>query len=121
MRQPILDALRPIVDAAEVMTTDNHVVHEVDGGVNPVGERYALDPLIRDIVETVTHALSDLTPVKVRTATREIPNVRVLQPGWTARLLTSVSDTLVLFASTFVSTFFLLLTTSLVVLLALRV
>jgi predicted neutral ceramidase superfamily lipid hydrolase len=39
-RAPILAALAGVVDDAEVMTTDNHVVHEVDGGVNPIGERY---------------------------------------------------------------------------------
>jgi putative membrane protein len=119
LRRPILDALQDLVDAAEVMTTDNHVVHEVDGGVNPVGERLGVEPLIRDIRETVTRAIADLAPVEPRSGTKNILDVRVLQPAWTVRLLTSLGDTFVLFATTLTTTFILLLMTSLVVLLAL--
>jgi predicted neutral ceramidase superfamily lipid hydrolase len=91
----------------------------VDGGVNPVGERLGVEPLIRDIRETVTRAIADLAPVEPRSGTKNILDVRVLQPAWTVRLLTSLGDTFVLFATTLTTTFILLLMTSLVVLLAL--
>ncbi|MFI5418589.1 MAG: DUF2070 family protein [Candidatus Lutacidiplasmatales archaeon] len=119
MRAPILEALRPLVGAAEVMTTDNHVVHEVDGGINPVGERYPVASLIADIVQLVRAAVVDLSPVETWCATTEIEGVPVLGPAWTARLLTSLGDTFSMFTNAFLTTFLLLLTSSLVVLVAL--
>ena len=107
MRQPILDALRPIVDAAEVMTTDNHVVHEVDGGLNPVGERYPVDALRDDVrPPSSRQALSTLTPVSVGMLG---PPMSPTSPSsarpWTERLLTSLGDTMSMFANAFLSSF----------------
>jgi putative membrane protein len=119
-RAHLLEALRPLVDDAEVMTTDNHIVHEVDGATNAVGERYPLESLTRDIVDVVRAAVADLSEVEVVSGTRAIPAVPVLQPDWTARLLTSLGDTLSMFTNAFLSTFLLVLTGSLVILLALR-
>ncbi|HEV2428911.1 MAG TPA: DUF2070 family protein, partial [Thermoplasmata archaeon] len=116
-RAELLEAIRPLAEAAEVMTTDNHIVHEVDGGTNPVGERYPIDALKADVVETVRRATDDLEGVRVASGTRSIPEVRVLQPGWTVRLLTSLGDTLAVFTNAFLTTFLLALTGSLVVLL----
>ena len=119
-RDPIVRALTTIVDDAEVMTTDNHVVHEVDGGINPVGERIPLETLVREARETLESAVADLAPVEVRYGTKEVPGVKVLGPGLTARLLTSLGDTLAMFTNMFPATLLLLLTSSLVVALALR-
>ena len=120
MRDSILAAVRPLVDAAEILTTDNHVVHEVDGGINPVGERYAVESLAADIRAAVEEAKARLTPVEVRSGTVAVPSVPVLGPGWTARLLTSLGDTVSMFANALLTTFLLLLAGSLIVLLALR-
>ncbi|MGA8275852.1 MAG: DUF2070 family protein [Thermoplasmata archaeon] len=119
-RGPIVDALEKIVDAAEVMTTDNHVVHEVDGGINPVGERLGLEALVAGATEAVKAAMKDLGPTQVRFGTRDVPAVRVLGPGFTARLLTSLGDTLSMFTYMFAATFLLLLTGSLVAIFALQ-
>jgi putative membrane protein len=119
-RDPIVRELLGAVDAAEVLTTDNHVVHEVDGGINPVGERIPLPTLTHEAREVLDAAKGDLGPVEVRFGTREIPAVRVLGPGLTARLLTSLGDTLSMFANMFPATLLLLLTSSLVVAFALR-
>jgi putative membrane protein len=120
LRGPIVAALERLVDTAEVMTTDNHIVHEVDGGINPVGERMGVDGLIAGATEAVQSALRDLAPVEVRFAAREVPAVRVLGPGFTARLLTSLGDTLSMFTYMLTATFLLLLTSSLVAIFALR-
>jgi putative membrane protein len=117
-RDPIVRALEKLVDHAEVMTTDNHVVHEVDGGINPVGERMTTDALIRGGTEAVQAALADLGPVEVRFGSQEIPAIPTLGPGFTARLLTSLGDTLTMFQNMVVATFLLLLTGSLVVVFA---
>ena len=119
-RDPIVRALRTRVDAAEVLTTDNHVVHEVDGGINPVGERYSLESLVRESQAALDAALRTLTPVTVHFGESPVPDVPVLGPGYTARLLTSLGDTLSMFTYMFAATLLLLLTSELVILLGLR-
>jgi putative membrane protein len=114
-RQTILDALLKVVDTAEVMTTDNHVVHEVDGGINPVGERYPASALARDAAATLRAAVADLGEAQVAFAQAEVPSVPVLGPNYTARLLTSLGDTLAMFTNIFPASLVLLLTSSLVV------
>jgi putative membrane protein len=111
-RRQILDALADRVDAAEVMTTDNHVVHEVDGHVNALGERYPADRLLEDIRWTVDRALAELTAVAVAAGAAPVPAVRVLGPGYTTRLLTSLHDTLDIFRSALLISFLLMVTAS---------
>ncbi|MGB6500851.1 MAG: DUF2070 family protein [Thermoplasmata archaeon] len=119
-RAPIVEELGRAVSAAEVLTTDNHVVHEADGGINPVGERYPRASLVRDARSVLDAAVADLAPSEVRFGSKQVRDVRVLGPGYTARLLTSLGDTLGMFTHMFVATFLLLLTSSLVVALLLR-
>ncbi|MCI4349721.1 MAG: DUF2070 family protein [Thermoplasmata archaeon] len=119
-RAALLEGLRPLAVTAEILTTDNHIVHEVDGGTNPVGERYSVDALRREVRAAVETAIADLTPVWIASGQRRIPSVRVLRPGWTVRLLTSLGDTLSMFTNAFVMTYLLVLTSSLVLLLLFR-
>ncbi len=119
-RATLLAELQKVVDVAEVLTTDNHVVHEVDGGINPVGERYPVAQLARDARALLEQARADLAPAQVRTGSRTIPSVRVLGPGYTARLLTSLGDTLAMFTNMFPASLVLLLASTLVVALLLR-
>ena len=120
LRDPIVRALESVVDVAEVLTTDNHVVHEVDGGINPVGERRSLEELTHDAVELLARAKASLGPAEAYFGSKDVPSVRVLGPGFTARLLTSLGDTLSMFTNMAVATFLLLLTSSLVVTFALK-
>jgi putative membrane protein len=119
-RDPIVKALEQIVDVAEVLTTDNHVVHEVDGGINPVGERRSRAALTEDAVAVLTAAKADLAPAEAYFGSKQVRSVRVLGPGFTARLLTSLGDTLSMFTNMAVATFLLLLASSLVVTFALK-
>lgn len=119
-RDPIVRALEHVVDVAEVLTTDNHVVHEVDGGINPIGERRSLESLTRDAVAVLESARADLAPAETFFGSVPVPRVQVLGPGFTARLLTSLGDTLSMFTNMAVATFLLLLTSSLVVTFALK-
>ena len=115
LRDPIVRNLERIVDTAEVLTTDNHVVHEVDGTINALGERYPEPSISRDGGEVMRAALAEAAPAEVRFGSKEIPAVKVLGPGYTARLLTSLGDTMSMFTHMFIATFLLLLTSSLVV------
>ena len=119
-RDPIVRALERVVDDAEILTTDNHVVHEVDGGINPIGERLSLDALTREATEVLERAKADLAPAETFFGTKPVPGVQVLGPGFTARLLTSLGDTLSMFTNMATATFLLLLTSSLVVTFALK-
>ncbi|MGP8159170.1 MAG: DUF2070 family protein [Thermoplasmata archaeon] len=119
-RDPIVRSLLERVDVAEVLTTDNHVVHEVDGGINPVGERYPLDGLIRESRAALEEALRNVEPVSVQFGEKNVSDVKVLGPNYTARLLTSLGDTLSMFTHMIAATLLLLLTSSLVILLALH-
>ncbi|MCI4361119.1 MAG: DUF2070 family protein, partial [Thermoplasmata archaeon] len=119
-RAQILAGLDGVVDSAEVLTTDNHVVHEVDGSINPLGERYPAERLAADVRAAVVDAVRDLAPADVASGSAVVPDVPVLGPDWTARLLTSLGDTVSMFGHAFLMTFLLLLTTSAVVLVALR-
>jgi putative membrane protein len=119
-RDPIVRALKRIVDDAEVLTTDNHVVHEVDGGINPLGERHSLDALMSDASAVLGSAKADLAPAEAYFGSRAVPGVNVLGPAFTARLLTSLGDTFSMFTNMAVATFLLLLTSSLVVTFALK-
>ena len=80
-RAPIVSELGHAVDAGEVLTTDNHVVHEADGGINPVGERYPPASLVRDARAVLDAAVADLAPSEARFGSKELPNMRVLGPG----------------------------------------
>ena len=120
LRDRLLKALGSVVDDSEVMTTDNHVVHEVDGGVNPIGERIPFDLLRDTVVGVVRDALTNLEPVEVRSGSREVSGVAVLGPDWTARLLTSLGDTLSMFSNGFLMTYLLLIASSTVVLAVVR-
>jgi putative membrane protein len=115
LRQRLLDALVGLVDAAEVMTTDNHVVHEVDGSVNAVGERFEAGALAAEVRAVVTEARAGLGPARTYSGRVDVPSVRVLGPGWTARLLTSLGDTVSVFGPSAVTTFLLMVTSSVIV------
>jgi putative membrane protein len=119
-RATILEGLAGVVDDAEVMTTDNHIVHEVDGSTNPVGGRFPPARLARDCLALTRQAIADLEPAEVRSGTVGIPDVPVLGPAWTERLLTSLGDTVSVFGHQAAATMLLLLVSSLVVLVALR-
>lgn len=120
LRERLLQALGGVVDDAEVMTTDNHVVHEVDGGVNPIGERISFELLRDTVVGVVRDASSNLESVEVRIGARDLPDVAVLGPDWTTRLLTALGDTLSMFSNAFLMTFLLLVAGSTVILAVLR-
>jgi putative membrane protein len=98
LRAPLLAKLKGWVDEGEVLTTDNHVVHEVRGGLNTLGERRGLSALLGDLAETVPRAVDDLAPAHVATGGTRVSPVKVLGPGTTERIMTSLADSLLLFS-----------------------
>jgi len=69
LRERILDSLEG-VDAAEVMTSDTHVVNTVDAE-NQVGEAIPDDALVGRVGSLVAAAIDDLEPVEAGMATEK--------------------------------------------------
>ena len=68
LRRRILDRLRERVDAAEVMTTDTHIVTTVEAD-NQVGEKIDGDALVGLVDDLTVAALADREPVECGMAT----------------------------------------------------
>ncbi len=120
LRAPLLASLKGLVDEAEVLTTDNHVVHEVRGGLNTLGERRGLAALLGDLAETVPRAIGDLMPARAATGGARVPHVKVLGPGTTERIMTSLADSFLLFGVYFPTSLLLLLLAGTLVLAGVR-
>ncbi|MFB6167538.1 MAG: DUF2070 family protein [Haloferacaceae archaeon] len=68
LRRQIVDCLSERVDAAEVMTTDTHIVTTVEAD-NQVGEEIPADDLVALVDDLTVAALADREPVECGTAT----------------------------------------------------
>ncbi|NHN42594.1 DUF2070 family protein [Halorubellus sp. JP-L1] len=68
LRERMLKALGDRVDDAEVMTTDTHIVNQVEAS-NQVGEALDADELVRVVGGLVDDAIDDLEPVEAGMAT----------------------------------------------------
>jgi putative membrane protein len=110
IREKLLTVVRSVVDDGEVMTTDNHIVQEVEKGINPIGLKRGVEELSKDLRETLEKAVKDLSPAKVAAANTRVDGVRVLGPGVTDKLMVALTDSF--------STFWALLPTTLLLLLA---
>lgn len=90
VRDAVRDALLGLVDEAEVLTTDNHVVHAGMDGYNPIGHAHGGDvwvPVARDLV---TEALEGMADVRCDVRTREV-TLRVFGPGTASRIGTLIN------------------------------
>jgi putative membrane protein len=67
LREEIIRVL-DVVDAAEVLTSDTHIVNTVDAE-NQVGEGIPTDELLAVVHSLVTEAVDDLEPVEAGMAT----------------------------------------------------
>jgi putative membrane protein len=59
-REVLLDAVKGLVDEAEVMTTDSHVVNTITG-LNPIGYRIPAENIAPYIRQAVQEAVADLS------------------------------------------------------------
>jgi putative membrane protein len=115
-REKLLQAVAGLVDACEVMTTDNHVVHEVEGGLNPIGRKRSVEDLTQDLKGVLEAALENMAPAEVASAKTMVHRVRILGPGVTFRLMTALTDSFHIFWMLFLATFLLAVSGELLVL-----
>jgi putative membrane protein len=91
LRERLRDRVMELVDEAELLTTDNHVVNVMVGGFNPVG---LLDPqgrLEEAVVRAVQEALDGMMDAEVAGTLTEIDEVLVFGKGNTIRLSSSIN------------------------------
>jgi putative membrane protein len=97
VREQLIDEILPLVEDAEIMTTDSHVVNTLSGN-NPIGRHIPAEQIVPYIKQAVTDALADLAPAEVAAATAECERIVVLGSNRTAQLASTVNAMLVFIA-----------------------
>ena len=93
-REEIRDEVLTMVDEAEIMTTDTHVVNTISGK-NPVGMRVPPTALIPYIDDGVIKALEDLSPATAAGSTASCEGVVIFGSDSIAQLASIVNTILV--------------------------
>ncbi|HWQ68088.1 MAG TPA: DUF2070 family protein [Methanospirillum sp.] len=94
VREEIRDKVLMIVDEAEVMTTDTHVVNMVSGK-NPVGMRVPAHSLMPYIDDGVIRALDDLSPANAAGCSASCEGIVIFGSDSIAQLASVVNTILV--------------------------
>ncbi len=76
VREQLLDKALTLVDEAEIMTTDSHVVNTLSGK-NPVGFRVPPEDIVPFIERSVKEAIDDLSPAEIAGQTVLCERIRV--------------------------------------------
>ncbi len=107
LRESMIKAIGDLVDEAEVLTTDNHVVNATIGGYNPVGLRMDKKGLVEDVKVLVKSALNDLEDVEVGMSTGYAKNISVFGHENVTRLSSVINSTMsIMKITTFISLLF---------------
>lgn len=93
-REEIRNEILTMVDDAEIMTTDTHVVNTISGK-NPVGLRVTPAALMPYIDDGVTRALNDLSPATAAGSTASCEGVVIFGSDSIAQLASIVNTILV--------------------------
>ncbi len=94
LRETLLERIGDLVDEAEVLTTDNHIVNNTLPGYNPVGWRTDHEALGAASRAAVEEALASLAPAVVGGHTGLLKDVAVWGHQMAVRLTTAISSSL---------------------------
>jgi putative membrane protein len=92
LREAARERLLRLVDEAEVLTTDSHVVNVMVGGFNPVGLTEPQDRVIEMMVHSVEDALGRMQDAEVGAVRVEAGDVHVFGHGNTIRLSSAINS-----------------------------
>ncbi|MDD1718501.1 MAG: DUF2070 family protein, partial [Methanoregulaceae archaeon] len=95
VREILRDRLLALVDEAEIMTTDSHVVNTISGK-NPVGMRVPADKILPYTEQAVRLALDDMAPAEVASSTANVERIVVFGSNRIAQLAGTVNTLLVM-------------------------
>jgi putative membrane protein len=96
-RETVLNELLTLVDHAEVMTTDSHVVNTITGK-NPVGMHVPVPEFLPYVMDAVREAIADLAPAESSAATAQCEHVVVFGSNRISQLASTVNAMLVFVA-----------------------
>ena len=97
MREVLLEEVRKVVDHAEVMTTDSHVVNTITGK-NPVGMHVGVPEFLPHVMRALQAALDDLAPSEVAGNTAHCEHIVVFGSNRISQLASTVNAMLVFVA-----------------------
>jgi putative membrane protein len=97
LREQILGRIQTIVESAEVMTTDSHVVNTISGK-NPIGFSVSPEEITPHIEQAVRDAIADLSEARVATTTACCRRVIVFGSQRVTQLATTVNTIMVFIA-----------------------
>ncbi len=92
LREEIRAEIQGLVDEAEVLTSDNHVVNAFIPGFNPVGLRWDHHELVSLSRELVQAALGDLEPAEAGAAADFVEDVHIWGHQSAVRLTTAIQS-----------------------------
>lgn len=96
-REILMEQALTLVDHAEIMTTDSHVVNTITGK-NPVGMAVSAREIVPEVMQAIRDALQDLSPAEAAAATAQCENVVVFGSNRIVQLASTVNAMLVFVA-----------------------
>jgi putative membrane protein len=97
VREVLLGKILTLVDAAEVMTTDSHVVNTITGK-NPVGMEVPVETFLPAVLRTVQAAIDDLGTAECAATTAQCEHVVVFGSNRISQLASTVNAMLIFVA-----------------------
>jgi putative membrane protein len=97
VRDVLLEQILTMVDHAEVMTTDSHVVNTISGK-NPVGMHVPVSEFLPFVMKALRAAIDDLSPSEVSGSTASCEHVVVFGSNRISELASTVNAMLVFVA-----------------------
>jgi len=97
MREILLEQILTVVDHAEVMTTDSHVVNTITGK-NPVGMHVPVSEFMPFVIRALQDAIDDLSPSDVAGSTANCEHIVVFGSNRISQLASTVNAMLVFVA-----------------------
>ncbi|MGD1005428.1 MAG: DUF2070 family protein [Methanoregulaceae archaeon] len=93
VRETLLSQILTLVDHAEIMTTDSHVVNTISGK-NPIGLSVSIQEFAPAVLETVKAAIADLSPASVAGSTAQCKHVVIFGSNRISQLASTVNTML---------------------------
>jgi len=96
-RETLLGEILRVVDNAEIMTTDSHVVNTITGK-NPVGMNVPASEITPYVIRALNDALENLTPAEAAASTAQCDRVVVFGSNTISELASTVNAMLIFVA-----------------------
>lgn len=94
LREDIIKSLDGLVNDAEILTSDNHIVNVKIGGYNPIGLNSDKKELIKIVKKLVKYSINDLEDVTVGVKSGIVNNIKLFGYGNSARIISTINSIL---------------------------